>query len=56
MSMLERFIIKMNCKLFLIGLAVALINCIKVDTNNSLFVDEFGRYRIYHGVNVVYKT
>mgnify|MGYP000928100647 CR=1 FL=1 len=29
---------------------------IKVDSNNSLFVDQFGRYRVYHGVNAVYKT
>jgi len=29
---------------------------IKVDSNTTLFVDQFGRYRIYHGVNAVYKT
>ena len=29
---------------------------IKVDSNTTLFVDQYGRYRIYHGVNAVYKT
>jgi endoglycosylceramidase len=29
---------------------------IKVDTQNSLLKDEFGRYRFYHGVNTVYKV
>lgn len=45
----------------LLNLAVLLtflciISSIKVDTNTSLFVDQFGRYAVYHGVNVVYKT
>lgn len=29
---------------------------LKVDSNTSLFVDQYGRYAIYHGVNVVFKT
>jgi endoglycosylceramidase len=28
---------------------------IQVDPKTNLLIDEFGRYRIYHGVNVVYK-
>ena len=30
-------------------------SCIKVDTKRSLLIDEYGRYRVFHGVNVVYK-
>ena len=43
----------------LIYLAICILlqtHSIKVDSNNSLFVDQFGRYRVYHGVNAVYKT
>lgn len=29
---------------------------LKVDPNTSLFIDEDGRFRIYHGVNVIYKV
>ena len=29
---------------------------IRVDSNNSLFVDQYNRYKIFHGVNAVYKT
>lgn len=32
------------------------VSSIKVDPENSLFVDQYNRYRIYHGVNVVFKT
>ena len=44
-----------------IGLIVILLLCIvnsklKVDPSTSLFIDENGRYRIYHGVNVIYKV
>ncbi len=28
---------------------------IKVDTETGYFVDEFGRFRLFHGVNVIYK-
>ncbi|CAF1137734.1 unnamed protein product, partial [Rotaria sordida] len=28
---------------------------IKVDPNTQYFIDEYGRVRIFHGVNVVYK-
>ena len=37
--------------IFLFGLCLNL----KVDTANSLFLDQYGRYRVYHGVNAVYK-
>ncbi len=29
---------------------------IKVDPDTSLFVDQYNRFRIYHGVNAVFKT
>ena len=32
------------------------VQTIKVDPDNSLFVDQYGRYTIFHGVNAVYKT
>ena len=28
---------------------------IKVDTNNTLFVDQYNRYTVYHGVNAIQK-
>lgn len=28
---------------------------IHVDTNNTLFVDQYGRYAVFHGVNCVQK-
>lgn len=37
--------------LFLALLAIGL----KVNPNNTLFVDQYGRYTVYHGVNAVYK-
>lgn len=41
-------------------LAFELIQCqlprIRVDPNSQHFVDEYGRVRIFHGVNVVYKV
>ena len=42
--------------LLLVSGVVVLSGAVRVDSNNSLFVDQFGRYRIYHGVNAVYKT
>lgn len=36
-------------------LTILSIQTIRVDTNNSLFVDQYNRYTIYHGVNAVYK-
>jgi hypothetical protein len=33
----------------------AFICSIKVDPETSLFVDQYGRYTVYHGVNAVYK-
>ena len=32
------------------------VNSIKVDADTSLFVDQYNRFRIYHGVNAVFKT
>jgi len=34
---------------------LCLVAPIKINTNNSMFVDQYNRYTIYHGVNVVYK-
>jgi endoglycosylceramidase len=28
---------------------------IRVDPQNSMFVDQYGRFTVYHGVNAVYK-
>lgn len=47
----------MNLILITLVFTFFYLSCsIKVDPNNTLFVDQFGRYRIYHGVNAVYKT
>lgn len=32
------------------------VHSIKVDTENTLFVDQYNRYTVYHGVNVIFKT
>jgi endoglycosylceramidase len=41
---------------FLLFISVAFsFNFIQVDTDSQLFVDEYGRSRIFRGVNVVYK-
>ena len=37
-------------------LLLATVQTIKVDPQNSLFVDSFNRSVIFHGVNAVYKT
>ena len=43
------------CTLVVAALVVAL-QAIKVDPENSLFLDQYNRYAIFHGVNAVYKT
>lgn len=43
-------------KLFVLSLVLCLSLTIKVDIQTSLFQDETGRYRMYHGVNAVYKV
>jgi endoglycosylceramidase len=42
--------------LLLISLCEAALSDIKVDTATHFFVDALGRYRIFHGVNAVYKV
>ncbi|CAF3569015.1 unnamed protein product, partial [Rotaria sp. Silwood2] len=46
--------------LFFFGFFVALshseLSRIKVDPKTQHFIDEYGRVRIFHGVNVVYKV
>ncbi len=32
------------------------LSSIQVDPNTQQFIDEYGRVRIFHGVNVVYKV
>lgn len=47
--------LKMLLCIFVICLAIS-VNSVKVDSETSLFVDQYNRYRIYHGVNAVFKT
>lgn len=42
--------------LFIIILACSCNAKIKVDPETLLLIDEFGRKRLYHGVNVVFKV
>jgi endoglycosylceramidase len=41
---------------FMILLLAVCVCSIKVDPETSLFVDQYNRFRIYHGVNAVFKT
>ena len=41
--------------LFFIAYSYCQLSRIQVDPNSQYFVDEYGRVRIFHGVNVVYK-
>lgn len=41
--------------LFLL-ITLGLGNALKVDPKSSLFIDQYNRTTIYHGVNAVYKT
>jgi endoglycosylceramidase len=41
--------------LFFIGHSHGQLSRIQVDPNTQHFIDEYGRVRIFHGVNVVYK-
>jgi endoglycosylceramidase len=48
---------KFNISLFFLFLTqICLIKTLKVDTKSSLFIDQYNRSLIYHGVNVVFKT
>ena len=42
--------------LFFLGCCQCELSRIRVDPNTQLFVDEYGRIRLFHGVNVVYKV
>lgn len=42
-------------KYWIFTLLICLISAIKVNPENSMFVDQYNRYTIYHGVNAVYK-
>ena len=37
-------------------LIILTVKSIRVDSNTSLFVDQYNRYKVFHGVNAVYKT
>ena len=41
--------------IFLVDQCFGQLSSIRVDRNTQQFVDEYGRVRIFHGVNVVYK-
>jgi endoglycosylceramidase len=36
-------------------LLLGVVSSVRVDPNNSMFVDQYNRYTVYHGVNAVYK-
>ena len=42
--------------IFLFLLQICFIASLKVDPTSSLFIDQYNRSLIYHGVNVVFKT
>ena len=42
-------------KIIILTFLVFQIISIKVDTNNTLFVDQYNRYTVYHGVNAIQK-
>jgi len=44
---------QLNFALLLL-LAIA-VETIRVDSNSSMFIDQYNRKRVYHGVNAVYK-
>lgn len=41
--------------LLLLGFLVCSSVSISVDTNNTLFLDQYGRYAVFHGVNAIQK-
>ncbi len=43
-------------KIILVCLLLYIGICVRVDPESSLFVDQFGRFAVFHGVNAVYKT
>ena len=47
---------KIFSKMLIFAVLISLIQTIRVDSNNSLFVDQYNRYAVFHGVNAVYKT
>lgn len=40
----------------LIAIKIFTVSSLHVDTNSSLFIDQYNRTVIFHGVNVVFKT
>lgn len=41
--------------LLLIGLSFITVKSLKVDPQSSLFIDQYNRTAVFHGVNAVYK-
>lgn len=35
---------------------LACVSSISVDTQNTLFMDQYGRYTVFHGVNAIMKS
>lgn len=46
---------KISINILWLVLLVSLAKAIRVDPTNSLFVDQYNRYTVFHGVNAVYK-
>ena len=46
---------KISACMFGLLLLACLSQSIRVDPNNSLFVEQYNRYAVFHGVNAVYK-
>lgn len=42
-------------QIILLVLCLFMAQSIRVDPENSLFVDQYNRYTVYHGINTVYK-
>ena len=40
----------------IIPLLILSASSITVDTSNTLFLDQYGRYTVFHGVNAIMKT
>lgn len=43
-------------KIFILAILLLQVLSIKVDPNNTLFVDQYNRYTVYHGVNAIQKA
>ncbi len=54
---IERLSLKsLSFLVILILIQIFTVSALHVDTNSSLFIDQYNRTLIFHGVNVVFKT